>query len=121
MSQGSAMSPTGRKNRDSIKTPTSCLPRKQQQDGEVMDRLQRLEAAMESLIGEIRLSRETSGMHSTPTVDFGNDLPVFSKSPAIDDVLEARTVKETPTAAIFSIRDMLDQHSRGALGFPPKT
>lgn len=79
-----------------------------------MDRLQRLEAAMESLIGEIRQSRETSGMHSTPTIEFTNDLPMSYKSPATNDILVGRTVEETPTAAIFSIRDMLDEHSRGS-------
>lgn len=78
-----------------------------------MDRLQKLESAMERLIGEIRLSRETSGMHSTPGTDFANDLPAFHKSSAISDILGGRTVEETPSAAIFSIRDMLDQHSRG--------
>ncbi|KAJ5999889.1 hypothetical protein N7481_000298 [Penicillium waksmanii] len=155
MSQRSAMSPTGRKNKvrkgthscrecrrrkvrcrfakpddivcvtctargtscysqESINPSASRLPQKHQQDGEVMDRLQRLEAAMESLIGEIRLSRETSGMHFTSTTEFANRLPVSYKSPAINDILVGRTVEETPTAAIFSIRDMLDQHSRGS-------
>ncbi|CAI7598329.1 unnamed protein product [Penicillium pancosmium] len=102
-------------SQDSISPTASRPPQKQQQDGEVMDRLQRLEAAMESLIGEIRQSRETSGMHSTPTIEFGNDLPMSSKTPAINDILVGRNVEETPTAAIFSIRDMLDEHSRGSL------
>lgn len=79
-----------------------------------MDRLQRLEAAMENLIEEIRLSRQTSGMNSDATSEFANNLPVFYESSATKDILGDRTAEETPTAAILSIRDMLDQHLRGS-------
>lgn len=101
-------------SQDSIKSPTSCLPQEQQQDGEAMDRLQRLETAMENLIEEIRLSRQTTGVNSAATSEFANDLPVFDESPAMKDILGDRTAEETPIAAILSIRDMLDQHLRGS-------